>query len=106
VTDPDAERRRQWVRFWREWERRQAALLAAGVESWELGRYSLPFPDALRGLACGAKTRAGTPCKLTGIYSSGRCHLHGGCSTGPTTTEGKARAARNGLAPKRSPGRS
>jgi hypothetical protein len=59
------------------------------------------FPELLRGLPCGAKTRSGTPCKLTSIYSNGRCKLHGGLSTGPTTQEGKARAAANGNAPKR-----
>ncbi|WP_429335953.1 HGGxSTG domain-containing protein [Paraburkholderia sp. 35.1] len=60
-----------------------------------------PFPDDLLGLRCGAKTRAGTPCKRVDLYGSGRCKLHGGLSTGPTTPEGKARAARNGHAPKR-----
>ena len=60
-----------------------------------------PYPDDLRGLACGAKTRAGTPCKLTSIYDNGRCKFHGGASTGPKTAEGKARAALNGLKPKR-----
>jgi len=49
------------------------------------------FPDDLRELACGAKTRAGTPCKITTIYKSGRCKFHGGLSTGPKTAEGKAR---------------
>jgi len=62
------------------------------------------LPEVCRGLACGAKTRAGSPCKLTSIFIHGRCKLHGGVSTGPTTTQGKARAARNGLVPKeRSP---
>lgn len=44
---------------------------------------------------CGAKTRKGTPCKRRDIYESGRCPLHGGLSTGPTTPEGKARVTRN-----------
>jgi hypothetical protein len=52
---------------------------------------SEPYPDDLRGLACGAKTRAGTPCKRTDIYHSGRCKYHGGKSTGAKTVEGKAR---------------
>ncbi|WP_366917863.1 HGGxSTG domain-containing protein [Burkholderia vietnamiensis] len=60
-----------------------------------------PFPDELRGLTCGAKTRSGTPCKITAIYSNGRCKLHGGLSSGPRTAEGKARAALNGRASKR-----
>ena len=60
-----------------------------------------PFPEELRGLACGAKTRAGTPCKQTAIYINGRCKFHGGLSTGPTSPEGRAKAAANGLKPKR-----
>jgi hypothetical protein len=59
-----------------------------------------PFPEILRGLACGAKTRAGTPCKITALYANGRCKLHGGLSTGPRTPEGKKRAALNGQAKK------
>ena len=59
------------------------------------------FPEVCRGLACGAKTRAGSPCKRTSIFINGRCKLHGGVSTGPTTKRGKARAPRNGLAPKK-----
>lgn len=43
---------------------------------------SIPFPDELIGLTCGAKTRSGTPCKLTSLYMSGRCKFHGGMSTG------------------------
>jgi hypothetical protein len=60
-----------------------------------------PFPEVLRGLTCGAKTRAGTPCKGTRLWGNLRCKLHGGRSTGPTTEEGKARAALNGLVPKK-----
>nr|MDQ6120958.1 hypothetical protein [Klebsiella pneumoniae subsp. pneumoniae] len=33
----------------------------------------------------------GTPCKMTALYASGRCKLHGGMSTGAKTPEGKAR---------------
>ncbi|MEA3715934.1 HGGxSTG domain-containing protein [Enterobacter hormaechei] len=51
----------------------------------------MPFPDACRDLTCGAITRKGTPCKMTALYSSGRCKLHGGKSTGAKTPEGKAR---------------
>lgn len=59
---------------------------------------SPPFPSYLEGLTCGAKTRKGTPCKLTSLYRSGRCKFHGGLSTGPKTEEGKRRAAENGKA--------
>ena len=57
----------------------------------------LPFPEACRDMTCGAKTKAGTPCKRKDLYRSGRCALHGGKSTGPTSDEGKARSAKNGL---------
>jgi hypothetical protein len=44
---------------------------------------------------CGARTRAGTPCRRWPM-PNGRCRLHGGCSTGPRTAEGleRLRAAR------------
>lgn len=45
---------------------------------------------------CGAKTRAGTPCKQKAIYSNGRCKFHGGLATGPTTEAGKAHCRING----------
>ena len=45
---------------------------------------------------CGAKTRAGTPCKQKAVYANGRCKFHGGLSTGPRTPEGKRRSALNG----------
>jgi len=58
-----------------------------------------PYPDILRQftLTCGAKTRKGTPCKRVDLYSNGRCKLHGGLSTGPTTKEGKKKSAMNGF---------
>lgn len=40
---------------------------------------------------CGARTKAGTPCMMKAVYSSGRCHLHGGLSTGPNTEAGRER---------------
>ena len=43
--------------------------------------------------SCNAKTRSGTPCKRAGNTINGRCHLHGGKSTGPRTEEGRARIA-------------
>ena len=65
-----------------------------------------PFPDDLRGLTCGAKTRTGTPCKQKVTYANGRCKWHGGCSSGPKSEEGKKRSALNGkcLKKKRSHG--
>ncbi|AYN29013.1 hypothetical protein D8682_19710 [Buttiauxella sp. 3AFRM03] len=48
----------------------------------------VPYPEHLLGISCGATTRAGTPCKLTIIYSNGRCKYHGGMSTGAKTKAG------------------
>jgi len=38
---------------------------------------------------CGAKTRAGTPCRSAAM-PNGRCRMHGGKSTGPRTEAGLA----------------
>lgn len=54
------------------------------------------FPPECQGMTCGARTRAGTPCKRRDLCRSGRCKLHGGLSTGPRTVKGKRRSARNG----------
>jgi len=59
------------------------------------------FPDACIGMTCGARTRAGTPCKLKSIFSNGRCKFHGGMSAGPRTARGKAISALNGFKPKK-----
>jgi len=63
----------------------------------------LTYEEFLKRRTCGAKTRKGTPCKQGGIFENGRCKLHGGLSTGPTTPEGKAKAALNGFKKKRTP---
>ena len=42
---------------------------------------------------CLAKTRSGGQCQRAGNPKNGRCHLHGGASTGPNTAEGRARVA-------------
>ncbi len=39
---------------------------------------------------CGAKTRAGCPCRSPAIRGKLRCRMHGGRSTGPRTAEGLA----------------
>lgn len=115
------EMRRQYKAYWREHWKVQAqrdAIMQAHLESeakrWaELFPYrwkpmpqpELPAypeqPEWLNELTCGAKTRAGTPCKMRVLYGNGRCKLHGGLSSGPTTAEGKARSAANGKTPKR-----
>jgi len=50
-----------------------------------------PWPEHLRGIPCGATTRAGTPCKITVLHRNGRCKLHGGMSTGAKTRAGRKR---------------
>ncbi len=40
---------------------------------------------------CGARTRAGCPCRAPAIHGNPRCRMHGGRSTGPRTAEGMAR---------------
>ncbi len=62
---------------------------------------SPPYPEAIRGLTCGAKTRKGTPCKRIDLWQSGRCKYHGGMSTGAKTEEGKKKCAENGKRPKK-----
>lgn len=42
---------------------------------------------------CGAKTRAGHPCKRRPEPERKRCRNHGGLSTGPKTQEGRLRIA-------------
>jgi len=60
-----------------------------------------PLSADLKSLRCGAKTRAGVPCKQKAIYINGRCRWHGGLSTGPKTEEGKKRSAMNGFCEKK-----
>jgi len=55
-----------------------------GGRLWQLG------PD-WRGQRCGAKTRAGTPCKNPAVTGKARCRMHGGKSTGAKTAEGRAK---------------
>ena len=43
------------------------------------------------GTRCGAKTRAGTPCKNPAVTGRARCRMHGGKSTGAKTPEGRAK---------------
>lgn len=42
---------------------------------------------------CGARTRKGHPCRAMAINGKGRCKFHGGMSTGPKTSTGRARIA-------------
>lgn len=43
---------------------------------------------------CNARTRSGDACRRFGKVKNGRCHLHGGKSTGPRTDEGRQRIAK------------
>jgi hypothetical protein len=86
MKNPNKSLRKQWTKYW---EGSDAA--------WEAGNRNYPpIPPELLDLRCGATTRAGTPCQLKGLYRCGRCRLHGGLSTGPTSPEGKAKSALNG----------
>ena len=51
------------------------------------------FGPEWEGQRCGARTRAGTPCQRPAVKKTGRCTRHGGKSTGPRTSEGRARIA-------------
>jgi hypothetical protein len=80
----------------------RAAFAAWAAAGYRPSPTVLPtFPEVLRGMCCDARTRAGSPCQRTNLYNNGRCKLHGGMSTGPTSAEGKAKAAQNGKTPKR-----
>jgi len=49
--------------------------------------------DYRKAARCGATTRQRTPC-LGPAMKNGRCRMHGGRSTGPTTPEGLERSRR------------
>ena len=53
-------------------------------EDWRLPRAKRP--------RCGAQTRKGTPCRRQAL-KNGRCPNHGGLSTGPKSSDGRARIA-------------
>jgi hypothetical protein len=50
---------------------------------------------AILRVTCGAKTQSGKPCRSKSLPGKRRCKWHGGCSTGPKTAEGKAKALGN-----------
>ena len=98
--DPQADLRRMYVAAIRAQEAEHKRLRALGVQEYDLGRAMAGNPHRVdfrqfAGLRCGARgKRTGRPCPHTGLYGNGRCHWHGGPSTGPKTPEGKARSAR------------
>lgn len=86
--------RTQWIEFWKR-ERRRAR---QWIRFEMCGpHHARALPDRLHGLVCGAKLRDGTRCANADISRrNGRCHAHGGASTGPKSPQGKARCAANG----------
>jgi len=90
------DREKECERIQNEWRNKPLSYPLQPAPSYPSVNYP-PFPEECRGMICGAKTRTGTPCKLTSIYDNGRCRFHGGMSTGPTTQEGKRRSALNGF---------
>jgi hypothetical protein len=58
------------------------------------GRKLPAFVDAPR---CGARNRAGHPCRAPAMRGKARCQMHGGKSTGPRTLAGRERAAKASL---------
>jgi hypothetical protein len=59
-------------------------------------RHGNPSGDFLAAPRCGARTRAGCPCRQPAM-ANGRCRLHGGKSTGARTAAGLARVRANRL---------
>jgi len=92
----------EWVQDKEKFDQNVLALLTAGISPGCL-QYQVEtpsYPEELRGLLCGAKTKRGTLCKQRSLFTNGRCKFHGGASTGPRTKKGKKRSARNGFQPK------
>ena len=74
-------------------EHRRDQVRRAGVDPRSaLGHKLMAKMEATGDDLCLAKTREGRPCRALGSGKGGRCKNHGGMSTGPTTTGGKARA--------------
>ena len=95
MVDVDKDRRKRWREHFEEFHRLSEQYDAADTDyRW---RVYPDFPEDLRGLTCGAKSkRTGKPCKQLSIFTNGRCKFHGGSSTGPKTEAGKQIAATNG----------
>lgn len=101
---PQPELRAQYLKAMKQHRREVEKAEAAGLSWPDPGYPRGPDLRMFDGLMCGAKgKRTGKPCPLTGIHENGRCRWHGGMSTGPTSEQGKARSATNGLQPKRTP---
>jgi len=67
-----------------------------GGSSGPVLRARVQVPAPQQRVPCGAKRRRdGQPCQALSVPGKRRCKWHGGCSTGPKTAEGKARALAN-----------
>lgn len=77
------ELRAKWRAFYGKLERIAQDWEASGNPGDPPANLLPTMPPELIGMTCGAKTRAGTPCKRRDLGRSGRCKLHGGRSTGP-----------------------
>jgi len=90
---------------WAKDYRRRLNTLARSL----LHERGLPWKEALAKavseLQCGARTRAGHPCRRKGRGAGGRCEKHGGLSTGAKTPEGRGRLRQNAKAQPRFNGR-
>lgn len=72
----------------------KAAFAAAGLVDLTLWKLThAPARKPAVSDRCGARTKAGTPCKAKGLPRTGRCKFHGRRSTGPRTEEGRQRIA-------------
>lgn len=91
----DDEKRRRVAYAWKRRDEVARKLMAEGMDPLEVVK-RLPIPECFPGLMCGARTRAGTPCKSRAIYTNGRCKNHGGMSTGPKTEAGREQSRVNG----------
>lgn len=90
------ELRIQYKNYYKQWGQLKKKLIDNGLDEYETYAHMPAYPREFHELRYGAKTRAGTPCKIQAIYSNSRCKLHGGLSTGAKTLEGKNMVAKNG----------
>ncbi len=90
------ELRIQYKSYYKQCKRLRKKLMDNGMCEYEAYAHMPAYPSEFHELRCGAKTRAGTSCKMKAIYANSRCKLHGGLSTGPKSEEGKAKVAKNG----------
>ena len=82
--DPQADLRRQLREFWKRNPGLLDPLRRMVRDPALRPRLKPPLPlPGFEGLKCGARTRKGTPCRISMIWPNGRCRLHGGLSTGP-----------------------